>query len=225
MRRIIIVDDEERMRNLITLYLAPAGFDCVPLSSGKEVIEYLSKKTCELVILDVMMPDMDGWETCKKIREFSDIPIIMLTARTDKADIVKGLSIGADDYITKPFDSSELIARIEAVFRRSNLNDTTTINFNGLIWNPEAYSISYRDKPIQVTPKEFSLIGLFLKYPNRVFTREQLLSIIWGLEAATEDRTIDSHIRNIRDKLRNAGFLIDDHLTTVWGVGYKWQKN
>ncbi len=224
MRKILIVDDEERMRNLISLYLSPAGFDCVPVSSGAEALEYLSKKSCELVILDVMMPDLDGWETCRKIREFSDVPIIMLTARTDKNDVVKGLNTGADDYITKPFDSGELLARIEAVFRRTNLKQDTSLNFNGLNWNPESYSLSYMDKPIQVTPKEFSLMGLLLKYPNRVFTREQLLTIIWGLEAGTEDRTIDSHIRNIRDKLRNAGFPIDDHLTTVWGVGYKWEN-
>lgn len=224
MRKILIVDDEERMRNLISLYLSPAGFDCVPVSSGSEALEFLLKKSCELVILDVMMPDLDGWETCRKIREISDVPIIMLTARTDKTDVVKGLSTGADDYITKPFDSGELLARIEAVFRRTNLKEDTTLTFNGLNWNPDSYSLSYGDKPIQVTPKEFSLIGLLLKYPNRVFTREQLLTIIWGLEAGTEDRTIDSHIRNIRDKLRNAGFPIDDHLITVWGVGYKWEN-
>ncbi len=182
MRRILIVDDEERMQNLISLYLTPVGFECVAKASGADALHYLQKKSCDLVILDVMMPEMDGWETCKKIREFSDIPIIMLTARTDKSDIIKGLSSGADDYITKPFDSGELLARIEAVFRRTKMQENTTINFNNLTWNPESYSLSYNDKPIQVTPKEFALIGLFLKYPNRVFTREQLLTIIWGLE-------------------------------------------
>lgn len=224
MAKILIVDDEERMRNLISLYLSPAGFECVPISSGTGALNYLLKKSCDLVILDVMMPGMDGWETCKKIKELSDVPIIMLTARTDKSDVVKGLSKGADDYITKPFDSGELLARIEAIFRRTKLQKDTMIHFNGLFWNPDSYTLSYEDTPIQVTPKEFSLVGLFLKYPNRVFTRERLLTIIWGLEAGTEDRTIDSHIRNIRDKLRNAGFPIDDHLTTVWGVGYKWKS-
>ncbi|GIN90039.1 DNA-binding response regulator [Siminovitchia terrae] len=224
MRKILIVDDEERMRNLISLYLSPAGYECVPKASGAEAVSYLSKKSCALIILDVMMPDMDGWETCKRIREISDVPIIMLTARTDKSDIVKGLGAGADDYITKPFDSGELLARIEAIFRRAKLQEDTKISFNGLTWNPDSYSLNYQNKPIQITPKEFSLIGLLLKNPNRVFTRDQLLTIIWGLEAGTEDRTIDSHIRNIRDKLRNAGFPIDYHLTTVWGVGYKWEN-
>lgn len=225
MRKILIVDDEERMRNLISLYLTPEGFECVPLATGAEAVSYLSKKSYELVILDVMMPDMDGWETCIRIREISDVPIIMLTARTDKSDIVKGLSMGADDYITKPFDSGELLARIEAIFRRTNIQEDTKISFNGLTWNPDSYSLNYHDKTIQITPKEFSLVGLLLKNPNLVFTREQLLTIIWGLEAGTEDRTIDSHIRNIRDKLRSAGFPIDNHLTTVWGVGYKWENN
>lgn len=224
MRKILIIEDEQRMRNLLSLYLAPAGYASVEASSGAEALNYLQNNSCDLIILDVMMPDMDGWETCSKIREFSDVPIIMLTARTDKADIIKGLGTGADDYITKPFDSGELLARIEAVFRRTKQPEDTTIHFNGLVWNPDSYSLSYEDSPIPVTPKEFSLLGLLLKNPNRVYTREQLLSIIWGLEVETEDRTIDSHIRNIRDKLRNAGFPIYDHLATVWGVGYKWEN-
>lgn len=225
MRKILIVDDEDRMRNLISLYLSPAGYECISVSSGVKAIHYLSKHLCDLVVLDVMMPEMDGWETCNRMREFSDVPIIMLTARTDKSDIVKGLNTGADDYITKPFDSGELLARIEAIFRRAKPEEDKTIRFKGLTWNEDSYSLSYRDKVIQVTPKEFSLVGLLLKHPRRVFTREQLLTIIWGLEAGTEDRTIDSHIRNIRDKLRNAGFPIDEHLTTVWGIGYKWEND
>ncbi len=223
MRKILIVDDEERMRNLISLYLSPAGYECIKIPSGSKALIYLQNQSCDLVILDVMMPDMDGWETCKKMREFSDVPIIMLTARTSKTDIVKGLSTGADDYITKPFDSGELLARIEAVFRRINVKEDHTIRFNGLTWNPNSYSVSFKNLPIQVTPKEFSLLGLLLKHPNRVFTREQLLTIIWGLESGTEDRTIDSHIRNLRDKLKNIGFPVQNHLTTVWGVGYKWK--
>lgn len=223
MRKILIVDDEERMRNLISLYLSPAGYQCIKSSSGDDALKYLQSQSCDLIILDVMMPHMDGWETCEKIRAFSDIPIIMLTARTGKSDIVKGLSTGADDYITKPFDSDELLARIEAVFRRVKLKEDKTIRFNDLIWNPDSYSFSFKSTPIQVTPKEFSLLGLLLKYPNRVFTREQLLTIIWGLEVETEDRTIDSHIRNIRDKLKSAGFPVQNYLTTVWGVGYKWK--
>ncbi len=133
LRKILIVDDEERMRNLISLYLSPAGFECVPISSGSEALKYLLEKSFELVILDVMIPDMDGWETCKRIRKFSDVPIIMLTARTEKIDILRGLGTGADDHITKPFDSGELLARIDAVFRRTKLQEDTPIrtdNYN-----------------------------------------------------------------------------------------------
>lgn len=222
MKKVLIVDDEERMRNLITLYLSPEGFSCIPVSSGIKAIEFLTNDSCHIILLDVMMPDLDGWETCKKIREFTDTPIIMLTARTEKVDIVKGLRSGADDYITKPFDSSELLARIDTIFRRTRFPDEAEIQFGKLVWNEDLYSLRYKNKAIQITPKEFSIIGLLMKYPNQVFTREQLLNSIWGIQADTEDRTIDSHIRNIRDKLKNAGFPIDDHLKTVWGVGYKW---
>lgn len=222
MRKILIVDDEQRMRDLLSLYLTPAGYENVQVSSGNEALNFLQDSLCDLVILDVMMPDMDGWQTCAKIREISDVPIIMLTARTSKNDVIKGLITGADDYITKPFDSGELIARIEAVFRRTKTPEHAVIKFNGLTWNREAYLLTYINKPIPVTPKEFSVLGLLLKNSNRVFTREQLISLIWGHEVETEDRTIDSHIRNIRDKLRHAGFPINDHLITVWGIGYKW---
>lgn len=222
MRKILIVDDEQRMRDLLLLYLTPVGYEGVQASSGVEALDYIQHHSCDLVILDVMMPILDGWQTCAKIREISDVPIIMLTARTSKNDVVKGLMTGADDYITKPFDSGELLARIEAVFRRTKRPDRSIIKFNRLILDPEAFSLTYQEKLIAITPKEFSMLHLLLKHPNRVYTREQLLSLIWGHEVETEDRTIDSHIRNIRDKLRHAGFPISDHLTTVWGIGYKW---
>jgi DNA-binding response OmpR family regulator len=147
----------------------------------------------------------------------------MLTARNDKNDIVKGLRIGADDYVTKPFNEEELIARIEAVMRRYENQKQDKVTFKGLIWDHESFELKYEGNPITVTPKEFALIGLFLQNPNKVFTRDHLLSSVWGQLAETEDRTIDSHIRNIREKLRKAGFPIDNHLLTVWGIGYKWR--
>ncbi|NWN94538.1 MAG: response regulator transcription factor, partial [Bacillus sp. (in: Bacteria)] len=161
-------------------------------------------------------------EVCRQIRKMSQVPVIMLTARTDKPDVVKGLKIGADDYISKPFDEKELLARIDAVLRRSNQNQNETIEKNGLKWDPVSFQVFYQNQPVSVTPKEFAMLGLFLQHPNQVFSREQLLTSIWGYEVETEDRTIDSHIRNVRDKLRNAGFPVDSHLQTVWGVGYKW---
>ncbi|MBT2727407.1 response regulator transcription factor [Bacillus sp. ISL-75] len=226
MKTILLVDDETRMLDLLGLYLAPHGFRCIKAESGKAALTYFEKEKINLVILDVMMPEMDGWTTCQKIREFSNVPIIMLTARSETVDVIKGLKYGADDYVTKPFNEEELLARIEALFRRSS---TSTENkyvlvFNGLEWNEESMELKYKGQVIPVTPKEFALIGLFIKNPQKVYSRDHLLSSIWGLKSQIDDRTIDSHIRNLREKLRNAGFLIDSHLFTVWGIGYKWVK-
>jgi DNA-binding response OmpR family regulator len=221
MANILLVDDETRMLDLLTLYLAPLGYNCIAKTSAHDAISFLEEKHADLVLLDVMMPEMDGWEACREIRKHWDIPIIMLTARSEKPDIVKGLKIGADDYVTKPFDEGELIARIEAVLRR-NSGKSHLLSFKGLNLNMDSYELQYNRTSIPLTPKEFSLLNLFLQNRNKVYTREHLISSIWGYGVATEDRTIDSHVRNLRDKLRKAGFAADDYLITVWGVGYKW---
>lgn len=225
MKHILIVDDEQRMRELLTLYLTPIGYQCTAVSSGQDAINAIQTEDFDLILLDVMMPVMDGWETCKSIRKISEIPIIMLTARSTQTDIVKGFHTGADDYIVKPFNAPELIARIQAILRRVSASTTATIQLDGLFWNPDAYTVHFHNKPIKLTPKEFGILGLFLQYPNYVFQREDLLVGIWGNETDTEGRTIDSHIRNIRDKLKAAHFPIDEVLLTVWGVGYKWRKH
>lgn len=221
MRNILLVDDEPRMLDLISLYLSPKGYNCIKKYSALEALQYLEFNRVDLILLDIMMPEMDGWEACKLIREKWDYPIIMLTARSDKTDVVKGLGIGADDYISKPFDGDELVARVDAVIRR-NKNTTGIVSFQGLVLNLDSYELQYQNKLISLTPKELSLMSLFLNNLNRVFTRDHLISTIWGHGVNTEDRTIDSHVRNLRDKLRKAGFPADDYLTTVWGVGYKW---
>jgi DNA-binding response OmpR family regulator len=222
MKTILLVDDETRMLDLLGLYLEPHGFKCLKVESGKEALTYLEEKNIDIVILDVMMPEMDGWATCKKMREFSNVPIIMLTARSETVDVIKGLKFGADDYVTKPFNEGELLARIEALLRRTSTSKEKQLVFKGLEWKEESVELKYQNQPIQVTPKEFALIGLFLKNPHKVFSRDHLLSTIWGLNSHIDDRTIDSHIRNLREKLRNAGFPVDNHLFTVWGIGYKW---
>jgi DNA-binding response OmpR family regulator len=219
---VLLVDDEKRMLDLLELYLSPKGYRCVKCGSGPAAVEYLENRNADLVLLDIMMPEIDGWETCKRIREFSDVPIIMVTARDQTPDIVKGLKIGADDYITKPFDEAELLARVEAVLRRSS-GKRPNMEFRGLVWDEEEHSVHYQNTPILLTPKEFAILGLFLKHPNRVFSREQIIVSLWGYNANTEGRTIDSHIKNIREKLRQAGFPADRYLLTVWGVGYKWE--
>ncbi|KAB7709087.1 response regulator [Bacillus aerolatus] len=221
MKTILLVDDEAKMLDLLSIYLSP-NYRCIKVNSGLKAITYIKSDPIDLILLDVMMPELDGWDTCRQIREFSDVPIIMLTARNEKADVVKGLQIGADDYVTKPFDEAELLARIDAVFRRVKSESNIKIEFKGLLWDGAAHELMYKGQPIQITPKEFSLLGLLLKNRNKVFSRPNLLESIWGNEAFTEDRTIDSHVRNIRDKLRQANFPVDQYLSTVWGIGYKW---
>lgn len=221
MKNLLLVDDEPMMLDLLSLYLSPQGYQCIKKESAFEAIKYLESHTVDLILLDVMMPEMDGWEACVAIRKYWDTPIIMLTAMSDKTDIVKGLNYGADDYVSKPFDEEELVARIEAVLRRQK-NRSGKIPFRGLLLDQDSYQLLYNGKEISLTPKEFGMMCLFLTNQNKVFSREHLITSIWGYEVSTEDRTIDSHVRNLREKLRKAGFPADEHLLTVWGIGYKW---
>lgn len=220
MKKILLVDDETLMLDLLALYLEPAGYACIKSFSGHDAVHLVQKDEPNLIILDVMMPGKNGFEVCKEIRNFSDVPIIMVTARGQKQDIVKGLHTGADDYLTKPFNESELLARIEAILRR--VKNQSAIDFKGLKWDERSQEASYHGETLLFTPKEFLLAGVFLKNRNRVFNREHLITSIWGYDADTEDRTVDSHVRHLREKLRKKGFPIDDHLQTVWGAGYRW---
>jgi DNA-binding response OmpR family regulator len=208
------------MLDLVALYLRPHEYQCKKASGAREALAYLKEENIDIVLLDIMMPEMNGWELCKEIRLFSDVPIIMLTARQQQEDIIKGLNLGADDYITKPFDEKELLARMGAVLRRR-----TSVNFievNGLIWEGDRFELSFKKEPIKLTPKEYAMIGLLMGNPDRVFAREQLIDLIWGYNSKTEGRTVDSHVRNVREKIREVGFPIDEHFITVWGIGYKW---
>lgn len=209
------------MLQLVKLYLEPHGFECITKTNGHEAINYLVDHEVDLVLLDIMMPEIDGWATAKLIRGFSKVPIIMLTARDQSSDMVKGLGIGADDYITKPFEEEILLARIHALLRR--VSPPSKIEENGLIWDEGNHELLFNGEVINLTPKEFEMIGLLLQNKKTVFSRGKLIERIWGLESNTEGRTVDSHIRNIRDKCRKAGFPIEEHLKTVWGLGYKWE--
>ena len=220
MHTVLLVDDEKRMLDLVALYLKPHNYACTKALGPFEALDYLENEPYDLVLMDVMMPEMDGWELCREVRKFSDVPIIMLTAREQQKDIIKGLKIGADDYVTKPFNEEELLARMEALLRRRT--SKTSIEVNGLLWDEERFELSYQKNSIKLTPKEFLMLGQLLKKPNKVFSRDQLIELIWGFDSETEGRTIDSHVRNVREKIRQAGFPIDDHFITVWGIGYKW---
>lgn len=222
MKTLLLIDDEPRMLDLLSLYLEPR-FHCIAESSVLEALSYLEIHHVDLVLLDIMMPEMDGWQACQEIKKHWDVPVIMLTAKGERADIVKGLNLGADDYIQKPFDEDELIARIHAVLRRAKTGEAV-ITFQGLRLMKESFELHFQQEGIPLTPKEFAMMVLFLEYQNKVFSREHLISTVWGFDVSIEDRTVDSHVRNLRDKLRKVGFPVDDYLQTVWGIGYKWHK-
>jgi len=222
-KKVLIVEDEKRMADLIALYLKPYNYSVQKVYEAHTALDYLANDTFDIVLLDIMMPEMSGWELCAEIREFSDIPIIMVTARDQQEDIVKGLKLGADDYLTKPFNEAELLARMEALLRRQA--PKSYFEVDGLVWDKNEFKLTYNEGTIPLTKKEFMLLGHFIAHPNQVFGREQLIELLWGFDSDTEGRTVDSHIRNMREKIRRAGFPINDYFETVWGMGYKWKGN
>ncbi|MCZ0069691.1 response regulator transcription factor [Bacillus sonorensis] len=217
---VLLVDDEIRMLDLLELFLE--NFTCTKAASGKEALALIEQHAFDLVILDVMMPEMDGWTTCAKIRKITNVPIIMLTAKNGQDDIVRGLTGGADDYLTKPFSEKVLLARIEAVLRRTKRQ--TEIHFHGLIWNKEKHTLHINDRETGITPSEFELLGVLLNHQDQVLARDQLIEKIWGFDADIDTRTVDSHMRNLRNRLKKAGFPVQNYLQTVYGVGYKWSS-
>lgn len=224
--KILVVDDEWNMRNLLRIYLTKQGFDVKEASNGKEALDWVAKESFEIILLDIMMPDMDGWQVCKKVRETSMTPILMLTARTETKDKVQGLGMGADDYLTKPFDPEELVARVFALIRRSTLTQSQVITDNKIevpeidIF-PEGRQIRIHDKPVELTQKEFDLFVMLAENEQRAFSREALVEALWGHDYMGESRVVDTHVKNIREKLQRAG-LSYNPIQTVWGVGYKF---
>lgn len=224
-RKILIVDDEWNMRNLVKIYLYKEGFQLEEAGDGREAIDMFHSGSYDLIVLDIMLPDMDGWEVCETIRKTSQIPILMLTARDDVQDRVRGLSIGADDYLVKPFAPEEMVARIQALLRRqpneAHPRGNHFLEFPNLSINRESREARVNGNLVDLTPKEFEILFLTASQPKRVFTREILLDSIWAMNEFRDTRAADSHIKNIREKLRTAG-LPYNPLKTVWGVGYKF---
>lgn len=223
MSNIVVVDDEQRMLELIEIFLYPHDITCKTFTNGKDALRYLRANEVDAVLLDVMMPGLNGFEVCQAIRQFSRVPIIMLTAKSEKQDVIEGLNIGADDYITKPFDEDELVARLQALLRRTQPAERQVIQYQDFVLNMETFTLQYQTTIIPMTVKEFALIKAFLSRPNKAYSREELLYYGWEDETNTDYRTVDSHIRNLRDKLRKKGLPMDDYLLTVWGIGYRWQ--
>lgn len=224
--RVLVVDDEVKIRELLRTYLEREGFQVGEAGSGEDAINEFSLNKFDIVILDLMMPGMDGWEVCREIRKISFVPIIMLTARGEEIDRVLGLEMGADDYVVKPFSPREMVARVKAILRRNdgqgrqNQDANSEIVLGRLVIRPEKREVKAADKVVQLTPKEYQLLYIMASSPGKVFTREHLLEKIWGYDFYGEARTVDTHVTRLREKLAKSD-TENNYIATVWGVGYK----
>lgn len=223
-QRVLVVDDDKNICELIRLYLEKEGFIVILAHDGQTAIDLFKESSPAVVLLDVMLPKKDGFQVCREIRRISNIPIIMLTAKGETFDKVLGLELGADDYIVKPFENKELVARIKAVLRRYGQNDNADkeVVYPNLVVNLSNYELKINGKSIDIPPKELELLYFLATNPNKVFTREQLLETVWGFDYFGDSRTVDVHVKRLREKLDLAGSDQIWQLKTVWGVGYKF---
>lgn len=226
-QKILIVDDDNNIAELISLYLTKECFDTKIVNDGEEALQAFEQYSPNLILLDLMLPGIDGYQVCREVRAKSNVPIIMLSAKGEIFDKVLGLELGADDYIMKPFDSKELVARVKAVLRRYQpikreepVSDIKCVSYTDLVINLSNYSVLYLGEQVDMPPKELELLYFLAASPNQVFTREQLLDHIWGYEYIGDTRTVDVHVKRLREKIK-------DHanwsLATVWGIGYKFE--
>ncbi len=228
-KKILIVDDDNNIAELISLYLTKERYETAIASDGEEALGMFVDFNPDLIILDIMLPGIDGLEVCRRIRQTSSVPIIMLSAKGETFDRVLGLEIGSDDYMVKPFDSKELVARVKAVLRRNQAgfglpekseSDSNKVTYTDLSVSLSDYTCRYKGAAVEMPPKELELLHFLATSPNRVFTREQLLEHIWGYEYIGDTRTVDVHIKRLREKLPDTG---EWRIATVWGVGYKFE--
>ncbi len=221
--KILIVDDDLNICELLRLYAEKDGYEPIVVNDGRQALEALTQHNPKLILLDVMLPKLDGWQVCREIRKTSDVPIIMLTAKGETFDKILGLELGADDYIAKPFDTKEVMARVKAVLRRTYNDEESskTVKYDKLEINLSNYELIVNGKQIDTPPKELELIFHLAKNPNRVFTRNQLLDEVWGFDYYGDSRTVDVHVKRLREKLE--GVSDKWSLKTVWGVGYKFE--
>lgn len=224
--KILVADDDKNIAELLRLYLLKEGYEVVVANDGEAAVAMFEAEKPAMVLLDVMMPKMDGWEVCRTIRKNSNAPIIMLTAKGETFDKVLGLELGADDYMVKPFDAKEVVARIKAVLRRcasASVPENTegVLNFENLRLDMSSYELRIKGEVVEAPPKELELLSCLASHPNRVYTRDQLLDEVWGFEYYGDSRTIDVHVKRLREKLADASAQWE--LKTVWGVGYKFE--
>ncbi len=223
MGKVLIVDDDQNICELLRLYMEKEGYDTRIANDGKAALEVFDEYNPDLIMLDIMLPELDGWQVCREIRKKSQCPIIMLTAKSEVFDKVLGLELGADDYVVKPFEAKEIVARIKAVLRRSGTNDEDAVkevHYDKLSINLTNYELRVNGVQVDTPPKEMELIYHLASNPNRVFSRDELLDQVWGFDYYGDSRTVDVHVKRLREKLE--GVSDQWELKTVWGVGYKF---
>ena len=218
--KILVVDDESRMRKLVSDFLTKKNYEVLEASDGEMAVDtFFSQKDIALIILDVMMPKMDGWQVCREIRQYSKVPIIMLTAKSDEKDELLGFELGVDEYISKPFSPKILVARVDAVLRRANAMEEDTINIGGIEVDKSAHQVRIDGTPIDLSVKEFELLTYFINNKGVALSRERILNNVWNYDYFGDARTIDTHVKKLRSKLGEKG----NYIKTIWGMGYKFE--
>ena len=220
--KILVVDDEARMRKLVRDFLTNKGFTVIEAGDGEEAVDtFFAQKDIALVLLDVMMPKMDGWEVLKTIRKYSQVPVIMLTARSEERDELQGFSLGVDEYISKPFSPKILVARVDAILRRSNVVSTENMNVGGICIDKAAHQVTIDGREIELSYKEFELLSYFVENQGIALSREKILNNVWNYDYFGDARTIDTHVKKLRSKMGEKG----EYIKTIWGMGYKFEVN
>nr|WP_277935346.1 response regulator transcription factor [Parablautia muri] len=220
--KILVVDDESRMRKLVKDFLVKSGYEVIEAQDGSQALDFFyEQKDIALIILDVMMPKMDGWEVCREVRQYSKVPIIMLTAKSDERDELQGFQLGVDEYISKPFSPKILVARVEAILRRTNqLIKEENLEAGGIVVDKAAHSVTIDGKSIDLSYKEFELLSYFMENKGIALSREKILNHVWNYDYFGDARTIDTHVKKLRSKMGERGELIK----TIWGMGYKFES-
>lgn len=216
--KIMVVDDEMHIRELVRFYLDKAGFDTIEAANAEEALDIVENQYIDLAVVDIMMPGMDGFELVEQMRQYREFPVIMLTAKSQSKDKLRGFSLGIDDYVTKPFDPDELMARVKTILKRYSINSSNVVKIGDVIFDGDKYEVRYQEQVIHLPLKQFELAFELAKNPNQIFTREQLIEKIWGMDYDGFDRTVDVHIKRIRE---NLGHIPGFKVVTVRGLGYK----
>lgn len=225
MTTVMVVDDEAHIRELVRLYLEDEGMEIVERQNGQEAWEQLQQQAVDLVVLDIMMPQMDGWELCSRIRTLGDIPILMITAKGEPADRIKGFRLGTDDYLVKPFDPTEMVLRVKALLKRYRISTSQSIRLGSIVLDKKSYIVKFDDTGQTATlpMKEFELLYTLASYPGQLFTRDMLIQKIWGLDYEGDERTVDTHIKRLRERF--ADYAAEFTIATLRGLGYRLEAN